>query len=711
MYDLVGRTLGKYQIIERLHQTAGTEVYKGFHPAMNRYVVVNVLKAEYTENEAILQRFLDQNDIAAKIQHPNLLPMLDFGEENGIYYRVLIYGSEGGWSENKRWFNNNPAIVRLFFQLTAALSQVHSFGYVFLNLRPANIFFGDGRKAMLGDFGIALSPELSRNDPYCSPEVSRQEPVDQRTDTYALGVLLYELLTGSPPDMERYVSLGSQRPDLREDVEKVILKALSDRPEDRFQTVNTFQAALEAAFRYTDSSADGTAISPVQQPEKRKGWLIALITVLILLCLGAVTVFALSRAREDDGNDVVSEATDETPAQPTLTQTVSPEELALTQTAQASCTNSASFVEHVTIPINTSVTANSNFTKIWRVNNNSTCDWSGYQVVHTSGNIMGANSPKALPVVNAGVNADIVVDMVAPGTPGSYSAIWRIQAGDGSQFGPELMVSIIVPDLPTDTPLPTATFTTTPTPTSTQTPAPTSGPVSVQQISEQINIQPNTTENTTVNCPSGSAVVSGGFSHPIGIRVWQSIKDGNGWRIFATNNLTQAGTLTVTATCLFNSGGTSDQTSTQQNAQPNDFTQLTTTCPAGSIVTGGGWMIGENSSIQVYQSSKSDNGWQIFINNPTNTTPLINVYAVCLSGAPGNTSQDVSLENMIPPNDTADAEKLCPSGTFVTGGGFMMDLELNLFNTSMFQNGWVNSVGNPSGEEKRLDTFAICYSP
>jgi len=318
MYDLVGKTLGNYQIIERLHQTAGTEVFKGFQPALNRFVIVNVLKAELIENQAILRRFLDQNDIAGNVQHQNLLPMIDYGEENSIYYRVLMIGSEGGWTENKQWFNNKPAIVKLFSQLTSALSQVHSFGYVYLNLQPANIFFGDGITAMLGDFGIAVSPETSKTDPYWSPEVKRQEPIDHRTDIYALGVLLYELLTGSPPDMDRYVPLRTQRPDLSEDVEKVILKSLSNRPEERFQSVNMFQAALEAAFHPADISAVATTISPVQQPGKRKGWLIALITVLVLLCLGAVTVFALSRAGDDGNNDGISEATVEVPAEPTV---------------------------------------------------------------------------------------------------------------------------------------------------------------------------------------------------------------------------------------------------------------------------------------------------------------------------------------------------------------------------------------------------------
>jgi serine/threonine protein kinase len=313
MYDLVGKTLGKYQIIERLHQTVATEVYKGFNPGMNRYVVVNVLKAEFAEDASILQRFLDQNDIAAKVQHPNLLPMLDYGEEDGIHFRVLMYGSEGNWSENKRWFNNNQAILKLFSQLSAALSEIHSFGYVYLNMRPENIFFDDQRKAMLGDFGIAVSPDVSKTDPYCSPEVRRQEPVDHRTDIYALGVLLYHLLTGNPPDMDRYVSLGSLRPDLPQEVEKVILKALSDRPEERFQSVKTFQAALEAAFRYTASTSAAAPVPVEQQPKKSKVWLIVLIVAIIALCVASL---AIGIPLLSGDSDVIVEETVEAPPPP-----------------------------------------------------------------------------------------------------------------------------------------------------------------------------------------------------------------------------------------------------------------------------------------------------------------------------------------------------------------------------------------------------------
>ena len=407
----------------------------------------------------------------------------------------------------------------------------------------------------------------------------------------------------------------------------------------------------------------------------------------------------------------VTPSMDDIDTETTPTPTVSPEEMAQTQTAQAGCVNSASFVEHVTIPINTSVSANTNFTKIWRVNNDGTCDWTGYQVVHSSGDLMNATSPKALPVVNAGSNADIIIDMAAPATPGTYNTVWRIQAGDGTLFGPELTVAINVLELPTDTPVPTATPTQTPSPTATQTPTATSIPISVNQLSDEISIPPNSSESKTVTCPQGSVVVSGGFSHQAGVRVWQSLMDGNGWRISATNTHTAARSLTVTATCLANTNGTSTSISEQRSATPNDFTQLTATCPSGAIVTGGGWAIGSNTDLTVYHSSISGNGWRININNPQSSAPMVNIYAICLSGVSGSTSQKEKTENTVPPNSTANAKMNCPSGSFVTAGGFSMDWDLMIYNTTKEGNGWINYVSNPTGAEKRLDTYAICYQP
>jgi len=324
MYDIVGKTLDKYQIVELLYQTAVTEVYKGFNPTTNRFVLVNVLKEEFTISEPILKRFLEQNDIAAKVQHPNLLPLLDFGNEKGIYYRVLMYGTEGNWLENKHWLNNNHAILALFSRLSDVLTYIHESGYAFLNLSPANIFFGDQRSPMLGDFGIALSPEWSKTNPYCSPEARRGDPVDYRSDIYALGALLYEVLMGAPPDMNRYISLRTQRPDLPQDVEKVILKALSDNPLDRFQSVNTFQAALKSAFRYQPHVPGATTVQPAQQPKKNKTCLIILIIALIALCITTIAVGIPLLSRDKNGG--IQEPTDVPTLAPTEEVAVIPTE-------------------------------------------------------------------------------------------------------------------------------------------------------------------------------------------------------------------------------------------------------------------------------------------------------------------------------------------------------------------------------------------------
>ncbi len=303
MYDLVGKTLGKYRIIEVIDQTVGTEVYKGFNPSINRYVVVNVLKAEFVANDVVLKRFLDQNDIAAKIHHPHLAPFYDFGQENGIYYRVYLFGVNGRLQENKQWFNNTEAILGLVLDLGSAVSYIHQFGYVHLNVSPANIYLDERNKPLLGDFGIVKSTDAAAANSYNSPEVRSNQPIDPRSDIYSLGVLVYELLTGSPPDLHRIVSLSTLRPDLPADVEKVVLKALSEKPEDRFQSVETFQSALEAAFRVstvTDPNA-AQAIPVVAAPVKKKGngWVITLITFLILLVVSAILYFTVFSGEDE----------------------------------------------------------------------------------------------------------------------------------------------------------------------------------------------------------------------------------------------------------------------------------------------------------------------------------------------------------------------------------------------------------------------------
>jgi hypothetical protein len=400
-------------------------------------------------------------------------------------------------------------------------------------------------------------------------------------------------------------------------------------------------------------------------------------------------------------------------ATPTPTSTTEPEG-ETDPTVDTACINEATFVEDVSIPVNAYVSPGANFTKIWRVNNSGTCEWSGYQLILTSGDALGAASPQAVPLVSPGSNVDLSIPMTAPGTPGTYSAIWRLRAGDGTLFGPDLSLTIIVPQpatltfTPTVTATPSPTFTLTPTPT--KTPTATTEPLSVEQIYEQISINPSANGSTTVTCPAGSVVVSGGFASSTGLRVYHSMMDGNGWRVYARNNSGSSRLLNVYATCLSNSGGTVTQAFFQGEAVPNDTAHLEVACPAGSVVTGGGWVIGSTNPVEIYNSTRAGNGWQIYINNTGGSSPLINVYAICLSGVSGSTTQ-VYETGDVPGNDIGNVNRACPAGSYVTGGGFATNLGVVIYNTTKDGNGWQNYARNTLGSTKGLNTYAICYSP
>lgn len=388
---------------------------------------------------------------------------------------------------------------------------------------------------------------------------------------------------------------------------------------------------------------------------------------------------------------------------PTPTITVTPENPPPTQTDQPPCTNSASYIEDVTIPDNSIMTPGASFTKIWRIRNTGTCDWVAYEFIHASGEMLGGSSVQALSLISAGSVADISLDLVAPVAPGSYTTSWRIRAADGTVFGPELYVAIIIPQPPTNTPNVTLTPTVTPTATT--------GPLSIQQYVEVISIPGGGTGNETVTCPGGSVLVSGGYATTVDVRVWHQTKDGNGWRIYATNTSGSSKTLNIYAHCMHNSGGTTDVVYTQVHVNPNDKTNLTATCPAGSVVTGGAWVIGTDTNITLYNSSPSGNGWQIWVDNAGGDSPLVNVYAICLSGVSGTSSFVTNTGGVIPPGDYEILEKECSSGAYATGGGFAINIGAIVYNTSLNANAWKNSARNDTATQKLMYTYAMCYTP
>jgi len=275
-----GQMLGAYRIINQIGQGGMATVYKAYQASMDRNVAIKVLPSQLAESQEFTQRFQQEARIIARLEHPHILPVFDYGESNGITYFVMRYLEAGTLKE--KMGSGQPLslseIDRLFGQLADALSYAHSMGVIHRDLKPANALIDSRGNLFLTDFGIAkiledASPRLTQTDAimgtpaYISPEQAQAQKVDQRSDIYSLGIILYEMVTGRVPftaDTPLAVILkhvsnplplpSTLKPDIPEAIEQVILKALAKNPDDRFATVAEFAAAWKRALNEKDSA-------------------------------------------------------------------------------------------------------------------------------------------------------------------------------------------------------------------------------------------------------------------------------------------------------------------------------------------------------------------------------------------------------------------------------------------------------------------------
>lgn len=370
-----------------------------------------------------------------------------------------------------------------------------------------------------------------------------------------------------------------------------------------------------------------------------------------------------------------------------------------------SCTYDASFVTDVTIPPDTVITPGSSFTKIWRVMNTGTCDWeTGFQLVFASGEQMGGSASAPIPVTAASSTVDINVGLIAPTSYGGYTGVWRLRTNDGTIFGPYLTVTIIIPQPATITP------TNTPPPTTTSTPTVTPSPeAKVETVLVQISVNSGSIANPVATCPAGSIVTSGGFAVSPEVLPYTHSQSGNGWSLYVKNNSGSSKLANVYAYCLKGPSGTFTQVYTQVTVPAGNIGHPVADCPAGSVVTGGGWASKSDGSLIVYNSSMSGNGWQIYAKNTSGSNQLLNAYAICVSGSGGSTSQVVS-QSTIAAGSAGYAEAACPAGALATGGGFAADTDLWIYNTSLSGSNWMTYAKNSAGTGKLLNSYAICFS-
>jgi DNA-binding SARP family transcriptional activator len=269
--DVGAALAGRYSIQREVSRRGNTIVYLARDEKHDRLVALKVLLPDLAAT-VIKDRFLREIRIAAKLNHPHILPLYDSGEADRTLYFVMPYVT--GESLRDRLVRERQLslenALRITREVAGAVAYAHTQGVVHRNIKPENILFQDGA-ALIADFGIARALLEVRSEPgltpygivigtpdYMSPEqAAGSSAIDGRSDLYALGCVLYQMLAGHPPFtgvgphevLARHVldpvpRLTAARPDVPEPVERALLKALAKLPADRFDTALDFAGAL-----------------------------------------------------------------------------------------------------------------------------------------------------------------------------------------------------------------------------------------------------------------------------------------------------------------------------------------------------------------------------------------------------------------------------------------------------------------------------------
>jgi serine/threonine protein kinase len=269
-------TIGPFQIQRLLGLGATAQVYLALHPTSGSQVAIKVFHPHLIASPDFAARFEREVRTAMALDHAGIVRVLDYGYDAGQAYLVMDYVSGPSLRAYQREQENRPLTTDEAVHLVAAvadtLAYLHSQGLVHRDVKPSNILLRDGRldSPVLTDLGIArlleatvdsASGTAAGTPAYMSPEQGLGKPVDARSDIYALGAVLFDLVTGQPPfqaESSYAVVLHhihtspprprDLRPDLPEAVQQVILKALAKNPEDRYPSAAAFAAALRQSL-------------------------------------------------------------------------------------------------------------------------------------------------------------------------------------------------------------------------------------------------------------------------------------------------------------------------------------------------------------------------------------------------------------------------------------------------------------------------------
>jgi eukaryotic-like serine/threonine-protein kinase len=320
---MIAPVLGHYRIVEKIGAGGMGEVYRAYDKQLDRYVALKVLPPGFLADEAARKRFRTEALALAKLNHPNIETIYEFGSQDDVDFLAmeLVIG-HSLTQKVKDGSLTQPEIVRLGIQLAEGLTAAHARGVIHRDLKPSNLMVTTDGWLKILDFGLAklIHPELdtdltrsitehgavSGTLPYMSPEQLRGMPVDARCDIYSAGVVLYEMATGHRPFPQSQSAelIGailhqaparpsSLNPRISAGVENVILKALEKEASQRYHSAGELRVALEGSSSADAATAPSSSVlMQTEQPVPRSLPRAAIFTVL---ALAIVAVFGWYR--------------------------------------------------------------------------------------------------------------------------------------------------------------------------------------------------------------------------------------------------------------------------------------------------------------------------------------------------------------------------------------------------------------------------------
>ena len=329
---MVGETIaGRYEVEELVGHGGMSSVYKARDALLERHVALKILHEQYSNDEEFVERFKREARSVAQLQHPNIVTVIDRGEEDGRQFIVFEYIEGENLKEHvvRKGRLDVSEALEIADEVARGLAFAHGQGLIHRDVKPQNVLLnGDGR-AKVTDFGIARTLDVDGmtqtgtilgTSNYIAPEQASGQPVDAHSDVYALGAVLYVLLAGEVPfPGESFVAVAMTHMhepapnllDVRRDVPlrvaAAVDRALEKDPEQRFPTMDAFAAELEACLAELDQEPDGDktmVIPPARRAAHRRKqvsrWPIV-IGLLAALAIAAIVIGLIAAGGTNNG--------------------------------------------------------------------------------------------------------------------------------------------------------------------------------------------------------------------------------------------------------------------------------------------------------------------------------------------------------------------------------------------------------------------------